>query len=330
MPPLGGVLRWGVRKETAYSFFKRIYIQVTIGGMQLIKEFLEHLEIERGRSRRTIDNYGRYLMRFLKFSQIDDPAYITDDVVRQYRLWLNRENLDRKTQNYHLIALRGFLKYLIKRNVASLTPEKIELAKTSAREIDLIDEEDMERLLKAPNGQTTRDLRDKALLELLFSTGLRVSELCSLDKDTVNLNKDEFSIRGKGGKIRVVFISKNAKDSVREYLAKRGDINPALFVSIPRGKSKTADPTRLTQRSVQRMIKFYAIKAGIPKKVTPHTLRHLFATDLLANGADLRSVQTMLGHSSITTTQVYTHITDKQLKEVHQAFHGRRRQDKED
>lgn len=296
--------------------------------MKLIEEFLEHLEIEKGRSRRTIDNYARYLKRFEGFARVADPGDITDDLVRKYRLWLNRENLDRKTQNYHLIALRMFLKYLVRRDVRSLTAEKIELAKTPAREIDLIDEDDMELLLQAPAGDSLQGLRDKALLEMLFSTGLRVSELCGLDQDSVNLNKDEFSIRGKGGKIRVVFVADTAKAALKAYLTKRGDVNSALFVSVPKGKNTVSDPSRLTPRSVQRIIKHYAVKVGISKKVTPHTLRHLFATDLLMNGADIRSVQTMLGHSNITTTQVYTHITDRQLREVHQAFHGRRRKEK--
>lgn len=299
--------------------------------MKLIKEFLEHLEIEKGRSRRTIDNYARYLKRFEGFAGVAEPGDITDDLVRKYRLWLNRENLDRKTQNYHLIALRMFLKYLVKRDIRSLTAEKIELAKTPAREIDLIDDDDTDRLLQAPSGDSLQSLRDRALLEMLFSTGLRVSELCGLDQDSINLGKDEFSIRGKGGKIRVVFMADTAKDAIKTYLAKRGDINPALFVSAPKGPSasqRVSDPSRLTPRSVQRIIKQYALRAGISKKVTPHTLRHLFATDLLMNGADIRSVQTMLGHSNITTTQVYTHITDKQLREVHKVFHGRRRKEK--
>lgn len=299
--------------------------------MKLIKEFLEHLEIEKGRSRRTIDNYARYLKRFEGFAGVAEPGDITDDLVRKYRLWLNRENLDRKTQNYHLIALRMFLKYLVKRDIRSLTAEKIELAKTPAREIDLIDDDDTDRLLQAPSGDSLQSLRDRALLEMLFSTGLRVSELCGLDQDSINLGKDEFSIRGKGGKIRVVFMAESAKTALKEYLTKRGDISPALFVSAPKGSStslRVSDPSRLTPRSVQRIIKQYALRAGISKKVTPHTLRHLFATDLLMNGADIRSVQTMLGHSNITTTQVYTHITDKQLREVHKVFHGRRRKEK--
>ncbi len=298
--------------------------------MKLINDYLEYLEIERGRAAKTIDNYRRYLGRFIVYAGAWDPADITDEMVRKYRLRLNREQLDRNTQNYHLIALRGFLKYLVKRKIPSLPPEAIELAKTSARDIDMIDTDDLERLLHAPadtNKNPLLPLRDHALLELLFSTGLRVSELCALDRDSINLSKNEFSVRGKGGKIRVVFVSEGAKTALREYLDKRGDISPALFVSVPRGKI-TKEPTRLTSRSIQRMLQRYAIKAGIAKKVTPHTLRHLFATDLLVNGADIRSVQMMLGHANVATTQVYTHLTDKQLREVHEAFHGLRRKEK--
>lgn len=293
--------------------------------MKLISEYLEYLEIEKGRSKKTVDNYNRYVTRFLEFSRAHEPAHITDEAVRRYRLWLNRKNLDRKTQNYHLIALRGFLKYLVKRNIKALAPEAIELAKTSERDIDIIDADDLERLLAAPDASTLIALRDRALLELLFSTGLRVSELCSLDRDMVNPKKNEFSVRGKGGKIRVVFVSDRTRGALKEYLNKRGDMSPALFVSAPRGKANLKDLSRLTPRTMERIIKHYAIKAGISKKVTPHTLRHMFATDLLLNGADIRSVQQMLGHANVATTQVYTHITDKQLREVHTAFHGVRR-----
>lgn len=299
--------------------------------MEIINEYLEYLEIEKGRARKTIDNYQRYLTRFVGFSGVSNPAYITDEMVRKYRLWLNREHLDRHTQNYHLIALRGFLKYLVKRNIKALAPEAIELAKTSQHDIDIIDVDDLDRLLTASNGNSISMLRDRALLELLFSTGLRVSELCSLDRDTVNPQKTEFSIRGKGGKIRVVFVSESARNTLKQYIDKRGDMSPALFVRVPRGfsaSSKTREPSRLTPRTVQRIIKHYAIKAGISKKVTPHTLRHMFATDLLINGADIRSVQQMLGHANVATTQIYTHITDRQLHEVHQAFHGVRRKGK--
>ncbi len=287
---------------------------------ELYKEFLEYLEIERGRSLKTIDNYSRYMKRFLDFSKIGSPGEITDDLVRRYRLYLNRENLKRKTQNYYLIALRVFLKYLAKRGVEALAVERIELAKVPERELDLISEEELERLLAVPKGNDLKSSRDKAILELLFSTGLRVSELCSLDRDDVDLKKAEFSVRGKGEKVRLVFISETAKAALKKYLDKRRDIEETLFANL-----KEKEPGRLTSRSIERIIQDYAVKAGISKKVTPHILRHCFATDLLSGGADLRSVQIMLGHSNINTTQIYTHITDRQLREVHRAFHGRKR-----
>ncbi|MBU0722858.1 tyrosine-type recombinase/integrase [Patescibacteria group bacterium] len=306
---------------------------------QLKQEFLEYLEIEKGRNLKTIGNYNHYLTRFLDYSQLTDPAGITDEVVRNYRLWLNRQivsvkhvsraTIKKNTQNYHLIALRMFLKYLLRRKIQSLSPDQIELAKVPQRSIDMISEAELERLLVAPSGESVKDLRDKAILELLFSTGLRVSELCSLSR-YIDLKKDEFSIRGKGDKIRVVFFSQEAKDAVKKYLAKRTDMDEALFASFNaiRKDAHKKESCRLTPRSVERIVKHYAIKAGISKKVTPHIIRHSFATDLLQNGADLRSVQTMLGHSDISTTQIYTHITDKRLKEVHKMFHGKHRKEK--
>ena len=283
---------------------------------KLKKEFLEYLEIEKGRAVKTVENYDRYLKKFFEFSKISSAGGINEDIVRKYRLYLNRANLDKPTQNYYVIALRMFLKYLAKRNVESLDAEKIELAKLPQRELDLLSSEDLERLLKSPfdgaQGESPKAIRDKAILEMFFSTGLRISELCNLKIDEINLKRGEFSVRGKGGKIRVVFLSDRAKNAISNYLEKRGGIdNDKLFPMTP--------------RSIQRMIKKYAIKAGIAKKVTPHVLRHAFATDLLQNGADLRSVQVMLGHANISTTQIYTHFTDRQLKEVHKAFHGRRR-----
>lgn len=297
---------------------------------KLKREFLEHLEIEKGRSLNTILNYDRYLSRFLDFSKTKDPKNIDQDLIREYRLWLNRressgehDTLKRSTQNYYLIALRAFLKYMSKRGVDTVSPESIELAKTGERDLDLISIEELERLMKAPDGLELKDLRDRAILELLFSTGLRVSELTSLNRD-INLKRDEFSVRGKGDKVRVVFISGDAKDILKKYLDKRVDIDDALFIQVGRG-AKSAESIRLTPRSVERIVKHYAIKAGISKKVTPHIIRHSFATDLLQNGADLRSVQALLGHANISTTQVYTHVTDKHLEEVHKAFHGKRR-----
>lgn len=305
----------------------------------LRSEFLEHLEIEKGRSVKTVENYDRYLRRYLTFAKAKGPSDITERSVRDFRMWLNRQSahpgsrkadssdtLKRKTQNYYLIALRAFLKFLRKRSIDSLSPEKIELAKIGDRHLDLISPEELTRLMKGPSGTSLSALRDRAIMELLFSTGLRVSELCSLDRD-MDLGRDELSIRGKGDKVRVVFLSPEAKKAVKAYTDKRGDIEDALFTNMGKGFAKGNDKTggRLTPRSVERIIKTYATKAGITKKVTPHVIRHSFATDLLENGADLRSVQALLGHANITTTQVYTHVTDKHLLQVHKAFHGKRR-----
>lgn len=286
----------------------------------LLHDFLLYLEVERGRNVKTVENYRRYLERFVSFARLASPADITEDAVRAWRLHLNRRELNRRTQNYHLIALRGFLKYLVRRGVSSLAAEQVELARTPQRDIGLIESDDVERLLHAPEGAGLQAARDRAVLELLFSTGLRVSELCALDRDDIPKDRDELSIRGKGGNIRVAFLSPTARAAVRAYINLRADISAALFV-----RTSGKEPTRLTPRSIQRLIKRYAVKAGISKKVTPHTLRHAFATDLLINGADMRSVQAMLGHVNIATTQVYTHVTDRQLREVHQAFHARRR-----
>jgi len=303
---------------------------------KLKREFLEYLEIEKGRNLKTVGNYERYLSRFFEFIDIKSPKDITDEAIRTYRLWLNRqysgvnvggnkETLKKKTQNYYLIALRGFLKYLARREINSLPPERIELAKIPERTIDIITNEELDRLLKSPDGSDVKNLRDKAIFELLFSTGLRVSELCSLQKD-IDLSKGELSVRGKGDKVRVVFLSDEAKTTIKEYLEKRTDMDDALFVQIsPSSKNANKESNRLTPRSVERIIKKYAIKSGISKKVTPHIIRHSFATDLLENGADLRSVQVMLGHSNISTTQIYTHITDKRLREVHKEFHNKRK-----
>lgn len=306
----------------------------------LLKDFLEYLEIERGRSPKTLENYRHYLKRFFDFAKIDKPAEITDEAVRKFRLYLNRykdrkgRELKKITQNYHVIALRNFLKYLAKRDIKALQAEKIEVGKNPTHEIEFLEPEELDRLLNAASGEDLKTLRDRAILELLFSAGLRVSELVNINREQINLDKQEFSVRGKGGKIRIVFVSDTAKKALEKYLNKRMDIDPALFVRIEvkeaellknRSSASTDKGLRLTPRSVQRIVKFYAAKAGLVKDVHPHTLRHSFATDLLASGADIRSVQAMLGHSSITTTQIYTHVTNQQLKEVHKAFHARRR-----
>lgn len=296
---------------------------------KLIDDFLEYLEIERGRSAKTLENYRRYLLYFVKTTDVSLPSAITDEVVRKYRVHLNRtkdihgKELKKNTQAYYIIALRSFLKFLAKRDITTLAPEKIELPKKADREIEFLDEKELIRLLDAPQGNNIGVLRDRAILETLFSTGLRVSELCGLQIKDVNLDKGEFAVRGKGGKLRVVFLSVTAKEALKEYSKKRTDINEALFVAH-HAKNKSARVENLTPRSVQRIIKKYAGMAGIIKKVTPHQLRHSFATDLLHNGADIRSVQTMLGHSSITTTQIYTHYTDKKLKEIHEKYHGKK------
>lgn len=300
-----------------------------LGAMK--QQFLEYLEIEKGRSVKTVENYDRYLTRFFEHTKISAPAKLTEQSVREFRMWLNRQpgvsgSMKRKTQNYYMIALRAFLKYLRKHEIESLSPEKIELAKVGGRDLDLITAEELHRLMKGPAGESLSCLRDRAILELFFSTGLRVSELCSLGSD-LDLTRDEFSVRGKGDKVRVVFLSAAAKKAVAAYLKKRGDMSDALFVSYGRGTKGGSgkDAPRLTPRSVERMVKQYALKAGITRKVTPHVIRHSFATDLLENGADLRAVQALLGHANIATTQIYTHVTDKHLREVHKAFHGKRR-----
>jgi site-specific recombinase XerD len=302
---------------------------------QLKREFLEHVEIEKGNSLKTVNNYEHYLSRFFEFTKISDPSEITDDKIREFRLFLNRQpgvkirgqqssTLKKNTQNYHLIALRSFLKYLMKRGITALPPDRIDLAKIKERSLDLISSTELDRLLNAPEMKSTdkdnlKTLRDKAILELFFSTGLRLSELCSLNRD-LDLTKDEFSIRGKGEKVRVVFLSDSAKDAIREFLKNRKDFDEPLFIQYSRNGAKG---NRLTPRSIERIVKYYAIKAGISKKVTPHVIRHSFATDLLSNGADIRSVQMMLGHANIATTQIYTHITDKQLRDVHKKFHSK-------
>jgi site-specific recombinase XerD len=307
-------------------------------------QFLEYLEIEKGRSRKTIENYDHYLEVFLNWAHISGADQITGDLIRSFRVHLNRvetnegKSLKRVTQNYYIISIRSFLKYLSKIDVESLQAEKVEIGKTPSREVDFLEAEEVDRILLAAQGSSFKALRDRAILELLFSAGLRVSELTNINRDRIDLNKQEFSVRGKGDKIRIVFISDEAKKYLKKYLDMRNDIDPALFVRDARAlkkfqskkklqpsKESESDSLRLTPRSVQRIVKYYAAKAGIIKDVHPHTLRHSFATDLLMNGADIRSVQEMLGHSSITTTQVYTHITNKKLKEIHSAFHGKRR-----
>ncbi len=307
-----------------------------MANLQNLKtDFLTYMEVEKNRSQKTIENYDHYLTRFLAWAGVTDPKKITNELVKQYRVYLNRpgkksgELLKRSTQNYHVIALRAFLKYLAKQDIETLAAEKIELPKATQRQVEFLEADEVESLLKQPNVTNMQGMRDRALLELLFSTGLRVSEIANLNINQINLGKDEFTVRGKGDKLRIVFISPDARTWVKRYLDKRHDSDEALFIRYDRGRAKRMksddEDIRLTPRSIQRIVKHYAAKAGITKDITPHTLRHSFATDLLQNGADIRSVQTLLGHSSITTTQVYTHLTNRQLREVHKAFHGKRR-----
>lgn len=299
------------------------------------RQFLEYIEIERGRAVKTVENYDRYLSRYFAQMKIRGIEDITEQSVRDFRLWLNRQkgarsdsSMKRRTQNYYMIALRAFLKFLRKRDIRAISPEKIELAKLPERELDLITAAELARLLRAPREALEKEsepdkarhyLRDSAILELLFSTGLRVSELCALNSD-IDLSRDEISVRGKGEKVRVVFVSPAAKVAVREYLKARNDMEDALFVDGRPNKLH-----RIIPRDVQRHLKSYVARAGIMSAVTPHTLRHAFATDLLGNGADIRSVQQLLGHASINTTQIYTHITDAHLREVHKKYHGKNR-----
>ncbi len=298
------------------------------------RQFLEYLEIERGRSTKTIENYDRYLSRYFSHAGIKETAAISEQNVREFRLWLNRQegtqhsSMKRRTQNYYMIALRAFLKFLRKRDVACLSPERIELAKLPERQIDVVTASELDRLLRAPHEAlaTEKDphkrlvyLRDAAILEMLFSTGLRIAELCALNGD-IDLSRDELSVRGKGEKVRVVFLSPDAKRAVAAYLKARDDMEEALFVD---GRPKKI--RRISPRDVQRHLKTYATRAGIAHTVTPHMLRHAFATDLLSNGADLRSVQELLGHASISTTQIYTHLTDAHLREVHKTFHNKKK-----
>jgi site-specific recombinase XerD len=292
-------------------------------------DFLEYLEIEQGRSQKTLMNYDHYLTRLLDYAGDIEVHDIDAELIRKWRLWLNRlgtntsDELQKSTSNYHLIALRSFLKFCAKRNIPALSADKIELAKTKRKQVTFLNPEELSRLFTQPDLDKINGLRDRAILELLFSSGLRVSELVGLDKDHINLKRREFMVRGKGQKDRPVFISPDAAEWVQRYLDRREDNTKCLFVRYSGTKKVDLSGNfhRLTARSVQRMVSRYALLAGITKQVSPHTLRHSFATDLLMNGADLRSVQAMLGHSNIATTQIYTHVTDPHLRSVHERFH---------
>lgn len=313
----------------------------------LKNQFLEYLEVERNKSPKTIEAYDRYLKRFLAWSKATEPKDITDSLVRSYRVFLNRfkdkkdNGLKKSTQGYYIIALRSFLKYLAKQDIEVLPAEKVEVGQVPHREVEFLEEAEVARILEAAEGLDFKSLRDRAILELLFSAGLRVSELTGINRDKLNLKTQEIVVRGKGDKVRLTFISDSAKEALEKYLEKRTDIDPALFVrdvklaerfekkeeigAVHESPLQKGEDLRLTPRSIQRIVKYYAAKAGIVKDVHPHTLRHSFATDLLINGADIRSVQAMLGHSSITTTQIYTHVTNQKLKEVHKSFHGKKK-----
>ena len=311
-----------------------------------VLDFLEYIEIEKGRSLKTVENYKHYLYRFLQFLDeqnisIKKGDIISDRTMREYRLYLNRlpkiphftknknytdKTVDKKTQNYHLIALRAYFKYTRKKDINVYDPEKIELAKTAQRELDLISDNDLQKLLSSPSISTIDGMRDKAILELFFSTGLRVSELCALNRD-IDINNIELSVRGKGGKVRVVFISPSASEAIKNYLKRRADIDDALFIDHSKKSNyrlERGDGLRLTTRTIERIINKHAINVGISKKCSPHVLRHSFATDLLYNGADLRTVQMMLGHASIATTQIYTNVTNKFLREQWEKFHKKK------
>ena len=294
-----------------------------------INDFLEYCEVTKNQSEKTIENYGHYLGRFTEFLGLKKlpnltPNKITLKLINDYRLFLHRygTDLSTKTQNYHIIALRAFLKYLIKNDIKTLAPEKIELPKIPERTIEALSREEMDRLFGSVDRGDLSGARDLAILETLYSTGLRVSELAKLDRNQVDLKRKEFSVRGKGRRLRIVFLSGKAAKTIKEYLNKRTDNFDPLFISVKKSKDITGgEKRRLSTVSIQSIVSKYARKAGIIKKVTPHTLRHSFATQLLINGADIRSVQELLGHSSITTTQIYTHVTNKALRETHEKFH---------
>lgn len=299
---------------------------------QTVTEFLEYLELEQNRSQKTIANYSHYLVRLSDFAGDIKISDIDAELIRKWRLWLNRlgtntsDELSKVTQNYHLIALRSFLRFCIKRGYSALAPDQIELARTTRPQVTFLTPEELERLAAQPDLSKLSGLRDRAIIELLFSSGLRVSELVGLDRDHINLKRREFMVRGKGQKDRPIFISQEAANWIDQYLNKRPDNTKPLFIRYSGSKKVdlSGNYHRLTARSVQRMVARYALLAGITKHVSPHTLRHSFATDLLMNGADLRSVQAMLGHSNIATTQIYTHVTDPHLKAVHEKFHRKK------
>lgn len=297
-------------------------------------DFLEYIEVERGVSPHTTRNYELYLDRLIEYAGENLKAQqITAELIRKYRLWLNRyinnngQKLSINTQSYHLIALRNFLKYLQDREITSLEPSKIRLPKTTRKQVTFLTSEEVAQIIEIIPVDSLKGLRDRALIELLFSSGLRVAEIAGLNRDQINLKRGEFMIRGKGAKDRLVFISDSARTALDNYLQTRQDSLAPLFINLSRNVAPvdtSGDYCRLSTRSIERLVSQYAKLAGITKKVSPHTMRHSFATDLLINGADIRSVQSMLGHSNIATTQIYTHVTDPHLREIHKKFHKRK------
>lgn len=298
--------------------------------VDLITEFLDYVEIEKNQSMKTIRNYQHYLGRFVEFAGNIEPKDIDLKMVQKYRVFLNRytnrndQPLSRKTQNYHVIALRAFLKYLVRHDYDTLAPEKIDLNKAEARTVEFLSREELDEIFNAVDTSKKAGKRDIAILHLLYSTGLRISELVALNRSNINLERKEFMVVGKGRKPRIVFVSDDAAEYLKTYVATREDNFEPLFINYKRGKTSIDDgeSRRLSAYSIQALVRKYARLAGIVKKVTPHTLRHSFATNMLQNGADIRSVQELLGHASITTTQIYTHLTNKRLREIHEKYHA--------
>lgn len=297
---------------------------------ELIVDFIEYLEVEQNRSQKTAINYHLYLMRLIEFAGDIELQKLNPEVVRKWRLWLARfhddhgQEISKITQSYHLIALRSFLKFCAKRDLpVQLSADKIELPKVVRKQVTFLSDTELKRLFDVIPASSLIGMRDQAIIALLYSSGLRVSELCRLDKTHINLRNREFNVRGKGQKDRVVFIDQGAADFIQTYLQSRTDNLGPLFIRYSGKESvdTSGDYGRLSPRSIQRLVSHYARLAGITKQVSPHTLRHSFATDLLMNGADLRSVQSLLGHSNIATTQIYTHVTDPHLRDIHSKFH---------